>query len=176
VEVRGKGYGIVWSSLDAPVVEFGRLWPGYVSQAHHCVTPPGYGHEFLRKGGFQRGHIYSYVMDNNFRTNFQPVQVGDLLFSYSFTVDPEPKPRDFGWGVSNPLIPVCIESPKEGGLPASGSFCDLDEPNVMLKRAEDRDGIVVRLLETEGKRTTVRLRLPFAKSSRAWLITWLRRT
>ena len=27
--------------------------------------------------------MYSYVMDSNFRTNFQPVQQGDMLFRYA---------------------------------------------------------------------------------------------
>ena len=171
VEVRGGGYGIIWTSLDAPVAEFGGLWPGYVSQAHHGVTPPGYGHEFLKPGEFKKGHIYSYVIDNNFRTNFQPVQVGDVLFRYCFTVHGgDLRARDFGWGAANPLIPVCMEGPKGGRLPASGNFCEVDEPNVMLlalKRAEDGDGIIARLVETEGRKTTVRLRLPFVDISQA---------
>ncbi|HDI00653.1 MAG TPA: hypothetical protein ENF74_06695, partial [Firmicutes bacterium] len=174
VEVQGGGYGIIWTSLDAPVAEFGGLWPGYVSQAHHGVTPPGYGHEFLKPGELKKGHIYSYVMDNNFRTNFQPVQVGDVLFRYCFTVHRgDLKARDFGWGVSNPLIPVCIEGPKDGRLPKSGSFCEVDEPNVMLlalKRADDGNGLVVRLVETEGRKTVARLQLSFTEVSRAWLV------
>ena len=44
VEVRNSDLGVVWGAVDAPMVEFGGLWPGYVSGAHHGVTPPGYGH------------------------------------------------------------------------------------------------------------------------------------
>ncbi|HID10268.1 MAG TPA: hypothetical protein EYP17_03080, partial [Candidatus Latescibacteria bacterium] len=173
VEVRGGGYGIIWTSLDAPVAEFGGLWPGYISQAHHGVTPPGYEHEFLRLGELKKSYIYSYVMNNNFRTNFQPIQVGDVLFQYCFTVHGgDLKARDFGWSAANPLIPVFMEGSKDGRLPALGSFCEVDKPNVMLlalKRAEDEDGIIVRLMETEGRKTTAGLRLSFAEVSRAML-------
>ena len=86
VSMPDRAGGVAWSSLEAPIVELGGLWPGDVSQAHHGVTPPGYGHAFLRTPEeLRRGHIYSYIMNNNFRTNFQPVQVTDALFRYVIT-------------------------------------------------------------------------------------------
>ena len=51
------------------------------------------------------------------------------------------------------------------------SFCQVDKPNVMLltlKRAEDGDGIIVRLIETEGQETTARVRLPQLTINRAY--------
>ena len=66
-------------------MEFGGLWPCRVSQAHHGMTPPDFEKPFIRPDQVVRGHIYSFVMDSNFRTNFQPVQQGDMLFRYSLT-------------------------------------------------------------------------------------------
>jgi len=176
VDVFNEEYGIVWTSLEAPVAEFGGLWPGYVSQAHHGVTPSGYEHEFLKPGELKKGHIYSYVMNNNFRTNFQPVQIADVLFRYSIASHrgdwKEGKAGKFGWGAANPLIPVCMEGLREGRLSRARSFCEVNKPNVMLltlKRAEEGDGIVVRLAETEGEKTTVGLRLSFVEVSQARL-------
>jgi len=43
------------------------------------------------------------------------------------------------------------------------SFCQIDKPNVFLltlKRAEDGDGIIFRLIETEGKDITATLNIP----------------
>ena len=43
------------------------------------------------------------------------------------------------------------------------SFCSVDKPNVLLmtlKQAEDGDGIVIRLIETQGKETTASVTLP----------------
>jgi len=160
--------GITFSSIEAHLVEFGGLWPGYVSQAHHGVTPPYFEHEFLKPGELTKGHIYSYVINSNFRTNFQPTQQGDMLFRYSITTHKgdwkEGRARDFGWAISNPLVPIRMNGKKEGTMKTSMSFCQVDKPNVLLltaKNAEDGDGIIVRLIETEGEDTTVTLTLPF---------------
>jgi len=168
VSLRDGGGAITWSSLEAPVVELGGLWPGYTSQAHHGVTPPGYGHEFLRDPAqLEKGYIYSYALASNFRTNFQPVQVADMLFRYSLTSQPVAAgylpSRDFGWAVATPLAGVSLRGPQSGMLPLSNSFCQVDHPNVFLltlKAAEDGDGLIVRLAETEGQETTVVVTLP----------------
>ncbi|RLD16420.1 MAG: hypothetical protein DRI36_05695 [Caldiserica bacterium] len=171
--VYNEEIGITFSSIEAPIVEFGGLWPGYVSGAHHCVTPKGYGHKFLNK--FTKGHIYSYIINNNFRTNFKNTQVSDCLFRYSFTSHRgdwrKSKSYQFGWGIHNPLIPVCIKGKKEGILKKSMSFCQVDKPNVLfltLKEAENKDGLIIRFIETEGKDTVVRISLPFLKIKKVY--------
>jgi alpha-mannosidase len=130
----------------------------------------------------ERGHIYSYVMVNNFRTNFQPVQVADVLFRYTLTTyrvaaHSRAPARDFGWGVTTPLSPVFTVGPQEGRLTDSGSFCRLDQPNVILltmKGAEDgadeyiRNGLILRLAETEGKDTAVTVTLPHYEITQAF--------
>lgn len=168
--------GVTWSSREAPVMEVGGLWPGYVSQAHHGATPPGYGHPFLTDPAqLDKGHLYSYLMVNNFRTNFEPFQVADLLFRYSFTTQPGDwraanAPR-FGWSAHAPLEPVFIHGPQAGPYPAAASFCALDQPNIQLltlKAAEDGDGAVLRLMELEGRDTVVTVSLPYLTIERAW--------
>lgn len=167
-DIFNEEMGVIFSSMEAPVIEFGGLWPGYVSGAHHCITPPGYGHEFKKSGEFTKGYVYSYVMNNNFRTNFKNVQVSDLLFRYSITTHrgnwKKGKAHDFGWAFQNPLIPVCINGKKKGTLPNSYSFCRVDRPNVLLltlKQAEGGEELIVRLIETQGEDTLVTLTLPF---------------
>ena len=57
-------------------------------------------------------------------------------------------------------------------LPGSYSFCRLDKPNVLLltlKEAEDKKGLIIRLMEMEGKNTTVKVTLPFLKIKKAYL-------
>ncbi len=173
-DVSDKKVGITLSSMEAPIIEFGGLWPGYVSYAHHGVTPPGFDHEFKKPGEFTKGYMYSYVMDNNFRTNFENVQVTDALFRYSLTTHRggwrEGRAHDFGWAFQNPLIPVCMNGKKEGTLKKSMSFCQVDDSNVLLltlKKAEDGNGLIVRLIETQGEDTTVTLTLPFLTIERA---------
>ncbi len=176
VSVRDRGGEITWSSLEAAVIELGGLWPGYTSQAHHGVTPPGYGHEFLHDPQqLEKGHLYSYALASNFRTNFQPVQVADVLFRYSITSRREGASylpsRDFGWAVATPLNGVALHGLQEGSLSVSHSFCQVDRPNVLLltlKAAEDGDGLIVRLVETEGQETTVTVTLPAIEITQAF--------
>lgn len=166
---------IVFSSIEAPVVEFSKLWEGYVSYAHHSITPPGFGHRFRKYGEFKKGWIYSYIFNNNFRTNFSPVETFESLFRYSITSfrnnNCDLKARNFGWEFLNPLIPVCIKGKKEGKLPLYFSFCEISEPNVVLltfKKAEDNNGYIIRLIETEGKNTDVSINFPFFKIKKVY--------
>lgn len=56
----------------------------------------------------------------------------------------------------------------DGELPAAFSFFSADADNVMLtavKRAEDGDGIILRLVETEGRKATTRITLPWSIAS-----------
>ena len=167
--------GVTLSPVEAHLLEFGGLWPCYVSQAHHGLTPPNFGQPFVGPEQMTKGHLYSFVIDSNFRTNFQPVQQSDILFRYSLTshagTPTNGQCRDFGWAAHNPLIGRLVYGEKEGPLERRSSFCRLDKPNVFLttiKRAEDGNDVIVRLIETEGKQTTVTLTVPHVGIENAW--------
>ncbi|MBN2270306.1 MAG: hypothetical protein JXN61_06815 [Sedimentisphaerales bacterium] len=159
--------GVTLSAAESHLMEFGGLWPCYVSQAHHGLDPPGFGAEFVKAEDIKKGHIYSFVMDGNFRTNFQPVQQGDMLFRYSVATHKgqwKEGRRNFGWAAGNPLMPVVVDGKRDGTLDRKASFCSVSESNVMLltlKRAEDGSGIIIRLIETEGSNGDVSVSLPF---------------
>jgi alpha-mannosidase len=157
--------GITLSPVDAHLVMFGGLNSVETSQAHHAVDLPTYGGPYITE--LKKAHMYSFVMYNNFRTNMAPVQLGDVLFRYSVNSHKgnwiEGRPRDFGWAVKNPLFSVAVSGKSNGNLPESMSFCQVDKPNVILlamKKAEDNDGIIIRLNETEGRDTEVTVTLP----------------
>jgi alpha-mannosidase len=167
--------GVTLTALDAAMMEFGGLWPGYVSQAHHAVKTPDFGHEFLKPGDLKKGYIYSYVLCSNFRTNFRPVQTGETLFRYSITSERGGwrggRARDFGWAASLPLVPVYLWGCGGEDLPHTDSFCRIDAANVVLlalKHAEDGDGLILRLWEVEGEDTEVVVHLPFVEVVQAW--------
>ena len=173
-EVSNAQCGVVWAPVDAPMAEFGGLWPGYLSAAHHGVTPAGYGHPFLKPGELAKGHIYSLLMVHNFRTNFINAHPGESLFRYAFTTrgaDRAPgQAQAFGWGVADPPLAVWMKGARPGGMPAAMMFCRIDAPNVMLlawKPAEDGAGFILRLIETEGVQTEVTVTLPALPISRA---------
>jgi hypothetical protein len=174
--VQGADFGITLSGIESHLLEFGGLWQGALSGAHHGVAYPGYGHESLKPGDIKKGHVFSYVMNTNYRTNFQPIQVSDLLFRYSFTSHregwAEGRPVRFGWEVQNPLMAVYMEGKQNGTLPASQSFCQIDRPNVVLlnmKAAEDGGGIILRMMEASGADTPLTIALPFVDIATAYL-------
>ena len=170
-DVSDGDFGVTLAPVESHLLMFGDLWPFHVAQVHHTVTPPDFTRPMLKPGELTKGRIYSYVLNNNFHTNFSAVQTGDLLFRYSITTHTGDwtagKPRDFGWATGNPLVPVLVKgdgsSDSAGVLPTSSSFASVDKPNVLLltlKRAEDGNGVIVRLVETEGAACTVKVTLP----------------
>ncbi len=174
--VSNEEVGVTLSPLESHLLEFGGLWPCYVSQAHHGVTAPDFGQPFVKPDQLTKGHMYAFVLDSNFRTNFQPVQQADILFRYSLTSAAGPqansKHRDFGWSVHNPLMAVLANGGRQGPLPSQASFCGLDQSNLLLttiKRAEDGQGLIVRVIETDGKPTTATLTMPAVTIEKAWL-------
>ncbi|GAG20667.1 unnamed protein product, partial [marine sediment metagenome] len=116
------------------------------------------------------------VLDTNFRTNFSTVQQGDMLFRYSIATHEgdwkEGRCRDFGWSIGNPLIGVCVDGERDGKLPSRMSFCQVDKANVFvltLKQAEGGNGIIIRLIETEGDAVTAAVTLPHLTIKKAYL-------
>jgi hypothetical protein len=173
--VSNQNVGITLSPVESHLLEFGGLWPCYVSQAHHGVTPADFGRDFIKPEQLTKGHMYAFVLDSNFRTNFQPVQQADILFRYSLTSGAGPRAnsehRDFGWSVHNPLLAVLTSGGRQGTLESQASFCRLDKPNLLLvtmKRAEDGHGLIVRLIETDGRPTDATLTMPHLVIEKAW--------
>jgi hypothetical protein len=161
-------FGITLSPIESHLLEFGGLWPNYCSQAHHGIDPPGYGADFITPDQVTKGHMYAFVMSSNFRTNFQPVQQSEILFRYSLTSHEGDWQKGdcarFGWAAGNQFIVDDVNGKKDGPLaPDIMSLCTVDKSNVLLttlKRAEDGDGIIIRLIETQGKVTTALVTLP----------------
>ncbi len=159
--------GVVLAPVDSHILQFGGLWPCYTSQAHHGLERDGYGADFVPPEAARTGLMYSYVLDSNFRTNFPPHQQGDFLFRYSLTShagDWQASGADaFGWSVGNPLAPTIAGGNGGGQLDNQASFAQVDPPGVRLsavKRAEDGEGVILRLYDLEGRDQTATVTLP----------------
>ncbi len=150
VEIESSDAAIAWATPDAPLACFQDINRG----------------KWLRELPMNTGHLYAYVMNNYWHTNYKPGQGGDHLFRFSITSrakgDNTASAR-FGWAASNPLLAVPVEGQSGGRLPAgSASLVDIAEPNVLLigaKQAEDGKGLVLRLWEVSGQPTTAHVRL-----------------
>jgi Glycosyl hydrolases family 38 N-terminal domain/Glycosyl hydrolases family 38 C-terminal beta sandwich domain/Glycosyl hydrolases family 38 C-terminal domain len=157
VEFVGPAARVVWSPVEAPLVQFGDINTG----------------KWLKKLEITNAWVYSYAMNNYWMTNFKAGQGGRLEFRYALT-STAAGPADrvassrFGWEVHTPLVAVWVlAAESEVAISsatrlaaAAASFASVDKPNVIiqaLKVAEAGDGLVVRLREIAGRATEVRL-------------------
>ena len=155
VEIAGPKQSVVWSPIEAPLVEFGAINTG----------------KWLAKLPPNSTALYSYAMNNYWHTNFKAGQGGPFVFRYAVTTRPGgadlTASTRFGGEVHAPLVAAWLPAKNAGPLPAGGaSLFSLDKPNVIiqaLKAAEDGNGIVIRLREIAGVETTVRIASPLFK-------------
>src|SRR5581483_685293 len=156
---------LFWSSLDAPIVQFGGI------QSNHWNTRLSEKNENM----LAKPWLYSFVMNNHWYTNTPIAQAGELTFRYSIT--PHGPNADlaadkrFGWESLSPLTAQWLE-PGSGKWPESGSLAAVEPPNVALaaaKRADDGSGIILRVIETAGMaaEASLHVSLPGKKVARA---------
>jgi hypothetical protein len=149
VEAAGADRSVVWSPVEAPLVQF-------------CDINTG---KWLKTLDVRNAHVYSYAMNNYWMTNFKAAQDGRVSFRYSLTSraggrDPIASTR-FGWETHHPLEAVWLAP--GGGTVSAGtalSYLGVDAPGVVLqalKKAEDGDGWVLRLREVAGRPSDARL-------------------
>lgn len=154
VEVAGDKGAVTWASPDAPLVCFQDINRG----------------KWQTKLDLTNGHLYAYVMNNYWFTNYLAGQGGDFVFRFALTSRPQADSvasAQFGWNVSNPLTAVALDANPGGTLPAEPTgLISVAEPNVMLvgaKRPDGGAGLILRLWEISGQPTIVHVRLsPFA--------------
>jgi hypothetical protein len=150
VEIEGQDAAITWATPDAPLVCFQDINRGKWQTQLPLVN----------------GHLYAYVMNNYWFTNYLAGQGGDFAFRFAVTsrakADRVASAR-FGWDISNPLVPVAVKANPQGPLSAgSKSLISVDEPNVLVvgaKQAATGPGLVLRLWELTGNATTAHVRL-----------------
>jgi len=158
VDISNNNYGVTWASREAPLVEFVDIHDRWVD---NLVA--------------ENGHLFSYIMNNVWETNYKGGQGGDFNFHYALTSHKGRTDRvratRFGAELANPLLCCVLPSGQSGKLPADkSSFCMIKSEAVVLqcmKRAEDGRGIVIRLREVQGRDAKIRLYLPGFKFTRA---------
>jgi len=181
VSVTEGAASVLWSSLDAPVVSLGRLWPPRVSPAHSCVCPPDLEQAAQGPSEPRGGRIYSCVTYNNLGTNFAVSQSGPLLFRYRIRPDAGVPgaggPARFGSEAVTPLQTVFTRRSGKGPpgpLPPLGGLLRLSHPAVQLlafKPAEDGQGLVLRLWNPTPETVRLLVELPGRRLCRAELLT-----
>ena len=149
--VTDGAHAIVLACEQASLVSFGGMHPTAVSHAHHLLHPQGYIDPFVKKEDIHCGHMYVMASYNNCRTNFPVTQGGDAIYRFSLTsgsastLDAD----DFAGNC------VCPPRLLQGHCnPMRLTVTPKSIVPVCFKRAEDGDGYVLRLRETQGVATT----------------------
>ena len=157
VEFSGQEARVVWSPVEAPLVQFGDINTG----------------KWQKKFVPANAWVFSYAMNNYWMTNFKASQEGLVEFRYSLTSAPPAvaaagvgpasdrvSSTRFGWEVHTPLVAAWLPAGNKGPVTSSAeSFLSVDRPNVIVQALWlEADGTpVVRLREIAGESADGRL-------------------
>lgn len=140
--VQSEAGQIVFGSKDIPLVQFGDLNIGrYYYRLHPKNT-----------------HVYSWVLNNYWVTNFKASQQGELRWNYVVTSSKDNSDMfatKFSWGSRVPFLSRMITPNREIENPrlSSRSLLNLDVPNLLLVNASpavEGNSIILHLREVEG--------------------------
>jgi hypothetical protein len=130
--------------------------------------------------GKRKGTVFSYIMSNYTPEGYPAGQGGSFTFRYVLSTSSRfsaSQNSRLGWEAVTPLELDEIRPNDKASfvhrpLPsAADSFLGIDQKNVILltwKLAEDGEGSILRLLETEGRPVTVNLSFPTLNLVLAW--------
>ncbi|HPF40447.1 MAG TPA: glycoside hydrolase family 38 C-terminal domain-containing protein [Phycisphaerae bacterium] len=136
---------VVVSSDEIPLVQFGEINLG----------------KFQRETKVARPHIFSWVMNNYWTTNFKASQEGEFRFSYALTSETQATRSSatrFGASHRIPFLGRVLPGRGAGRPLASNTVLPIDTPNLILiaaRPASDGDGLILHLREVEGQTATI---------------------
>lgn len=148
--VRNDNSQIVFVSSEIPLVQFGDLNLG---RYYYRLNP-------------KTNHMYSWVLNNYWVTNFKASQKGQLQWTYSITSSDDNSDvfaTRYGWGERVGFKSrVMLPSSKATDSPlTSKSFINLEPENLLLVNASvslDNSGIILHLRELEGDHAILDIR------------------
>ena len=138
MRVRHDGHDTLWVTQDAPLINLQDI----------------NSNKWLRELPIENGHIYAYVMNNYWFTNYKAGQGGSVSFRFALTSGNE---------VSNAEAVQFGRDWSDAERAAIESMVNVGPANVIVsgfKRSEDGEGYIVRLREMSGQSTMANLRVP----------------
>lgn len=150
-EDQPDGLDVIVASQATPLAQIGDI---HVGQYQQELTPPG-------------PRFFMWLHNNYWFTNFPASQQGELQFGFALTSRPRgemPKTaaHRFAADYRMPMPIEYLPAGRKGDLPADQLGCiEISPPNVMMTGLTwglQREGIVLRLREFDGKATTATVR------------------
>lgn len=145
VDVSNKNFGVLWSPIEALMVQYNDINTG----------------KWLDTLEIKNQTLYSYAMNNYWFTNFKISQGGKHQFHYYISTHKKGLDKTeatrFGASQHTPLLANFIAEPAKSAN-IFDSFFNVDKSNIMIqtiKKAEDKDGFIIRLRELQGTMSSV---------------------
>ncbi len=138
---------IVFGSQEVPLAHFGDLNIGKFQYVSNPENP----------------HIYSWVLNNYWVTNFKASQEGELKWKYYLTSmgnNSNAHAAGFGWGSRIPFLTRVLPHTNIRSEQKDRNLLDLDNENLLLvsaRTAKDNSGIILHLRELNGKETLLNI-------------------
>ncbi|MDR1223944.1 MAG: hypothetical protein LBL07_13860 [Tannerella sp.] len=119
--------------------------------------------QYQRKKTYDYPHVYSWVTNNYWTTNFRASQEGELRWSYYLTATGDTSnsfASRFGWSSRVPLYARVAPAGKPNRLPASYSAFRFNSDNFLMTSAtpaREKGYILINVRELDGKQTPFHL-------------------
>jgi hypothetical protein len=113
--------------------------------------------QYQRKKTYEYPHVYSWVTNNYWTTNFRASQEGELRWSYYLTSSDDVSDgfaTRFGWGSRVPVYARVVPAGKPNHLPASFSAFRINRDNFLMTSATpsiDKGYVLINARELDGK-------------------------
>lgn len=148
--IRNDKNQIVFVSDEIPLVQFGDI---NIGRYYYRLDP-------------KTNHIFSWVLNNYWVTNFKASQEGELRWSYAITSsdnNTDMFATKFGWGERIPFL-TRVKFPTHGAVGTqliSKTIIDLNVPNLLLVNSTisiEGNGIVLQVREVDGDHAILDIR------------------
>jgi len=132
--------GVLWSGPDTPMFTLNDIVRGAWARR---IAPDG--------------TLFAYAMNNYWFTNYAAGQDGPFTFRFRVSLVPTGDPAEpvrRGWAACDPLyVGPAVDHPSPGSLIARDSALFIPDTGTMVigaKRADDGDGVVVKVVDVTG--------------------------
>jgi hypothetical protein len=119
--------------------------------------------QFQRKKTYEVPHVFSWITNNYWTTNFRASQEGELRWSYYLTSGSDVSntfATKFGWSSRVPIYARVMPKGKDNNLPMQYSSFRFSENNLLMTSATpsiDEGYILINVRELDGKQTPLQI-------------------
>lgn len=119
--------------------------------------------QYQRKKSYDKPHVYSWVTNNYWTTNFRASQEGELRWSYYLTSTNDTSnsvATKFGWGSRIPIYARVMPEGKKNNYPAEFSTFRFNSENFLMTSSTPSitDGyLLINVRELDGKNTPLQI-------------------